>query len=591
MKKVILIAFILFLSSAFADDGQTFYEKSNFKETPRYAQTIAFCKQMAAASPKITYLSYGFSPQGRELPLLIVDKDGLSNARDVRATGRAVFLIQAGIHAGEIDGKDAGFMLIRDMVLRHKQEALLDDVTLLFMPIFNVDGHEHFGPYNRINQNGPAEMGWRVTAQNYNLNRDYLKADSPEMQAWLRLYQRWLPEFFADCHVTDGADYQYAVTYDIDAHGVMAPNLNNWVKNDYLPSMLQKMKMRGTPTITYIFPVKRHDPKSGLASWVATPRFSNGYTAINNRPGLLVETHMLKDYKTRVTATYNILLSSLEILAAQRAPLQEKIREADHETASASFLDKPLVLTYQSTGKADTLDFLGIAYNKKKSAITGKMYISFGTEKETWKVPFFDYFKPKDVVKLPAAYIIPVEWTEVIRRIQMHGIHYNTLRKALNIPVDSYRFSDVHWAEKPFENHHMLTRFTQRPIHEKRIYPAGSIIIPVAQPRAKIIAHILEPKAPDSYLRWGYFDPIFEQKEYAESYVMEAMAPLMLLSNPQLKKDYEQKMKSDSSFANNPQKILFWFYQNSPYWDKRINRYPVGKIKASDMARVLENAY
>ncbi len=386
MKKFIIL--LLLISVVFADDWQTDYEKSGFKETPRYAQTVAFCKRLAQVSPQIAYRSFGLSPQGRELPLLIVDKKGHFNSKKVRESGNAVFLIQAGIHAGEIDGKDAGLMLIRDMIFRHQKDDLLDNVTLLFIPIFNVDGHEHFGPYNRINQDGPTEMGWRVTAQNYNLNRDYLKADSPEMRAWLRLYQDWLPEFFADCHVTDGADYQYAVTYDIDAHGLMADNLNAWVKKRYVPLMKKKMKERGTPTITYIYPVKRHDPKNGLGSWISSPRFSNGYTAINNRPGLLIETHMLKDYKTRVDATYNILLSTIEILADQRQRLQAEIKTADSFTSSARFQNKPLTLSYQHINKADTLDFLGVNYTKKKSTITGKKYISFGKEKTKWKVPF-----------------------------------------------------------------------------------------------------------------------------------------------------------------------------------------------------------
>ncbi len=179
----------------------------------------------------------------------------------------------------------------------------------------------------------------------------------------------------------------------------------------------------------------------------------------------------------------------------------------------------------------------------------------------------------------------------MIERIKLHGIRYTILRKEQKIRVASYRFSDVGWSEKPFENHHLITKFTMQPVEELRLYPAGSIVIPVGQPRAKVIANILEPKAPDSFLRWGYFDPIFEQKEYAESYVMEAMAPLMLISDAELKKVYDQKMAADSAFANNPQKILNWFYKQSPYWDKCINAYPVGKIGGDEFPRVMLNSY
>jgi len=210
----IFIFLLLFTSSliAQADEWQTFYEKSGFLETPRHEQTIEYCQRLAKASPFVRYQSFGTSPQGRNLPLLIINKNGHFTAEEVRKTDQIVFYIQAGIHSGEIDGKDAGFKLIRDLVIHNKYLGLLDHVTILFNPIFSVDAHERFSAYNRANQNGPKEMGWRVTAQNLNLNRDYLKADAHEMQAFLKLYNEWLPGFYADCHVTDGADFQYSIT-------------------------------------------------------------------------------------------------------------------------------------------------------------------------------------------------------------------------------------------------------------------------------------------------------------------------------------------------------------------------------------------
>ncbi|MCK4657398.1 MAG: peptidase M14, partial [candidate division Zixibacteria bacterium] len=199
----------------FDNDLTTYYEKSNFLETPRYDETVAFCKLLEAESPFVKYTSFGITPQGRELPLLIVDK---SESFAPPTDDRIVLLVIACIHPGESDGKDAGLVLIRDLIRDDSLTKQFDDVVLLFIPIFNVDGHERFGPYNRINQNGPLEMGFRVTAQGYNLNRDFLKADSPEMRAWLKLFREWLPDFFIDCHVTDGADYQYTITYGLETH-------------------------------------------------------------------------------------------------------------------------------------------------------------------------------------------------------------------------------------------------------------------------------------------------------------------------------------------------------------------------------------
>jgi len=213
---------------------ETFFETSNYLETPTYDKTIEFCKLLEKSSPWVRYQSFGKSPQGHDLPLLIIDKSSNFDAVKLRKSGKLILLIQACIHPGEPDGKDAGFMLIRDLITKPEMQNLLNQVSILFIPIMNVDGHQRFGQFNRINQNGPKEMGWRTTAQNLNLNRDYIKADSPEIQAWLTLYNQWIPDFFIDCHVTDGADYQYTATYGLEIFGNMQPALTSWTKNIYL---------------------------------------------------------------------------------------------------------------------------------------------------------------------------------------------------------------------------------------------------------------------------------------------------------------------------------------------------------------------
>lgn len=292
----------------------TYYELSNYKETPKYDATIDFCKKLAQNSSEVKFMSYGKSPQGRDLPLLIISKDGDFDLKSIRQKGKVVLMIQACIHAGEPDGKDAGLMLIRDIVISKTATALLNNLCILFIPIVNVDGHERFGKYTRINQNGPTECGWRTTAQNYNLNRDFMKADAPETQAWLQLYNEWLPDFFVDCHVTDGADYQYALTYAMEVYGNMSPELTKWTNENYISKVEKMMKADSFPITPYVQFRNWHDPRSGLISWVAPPMLSQGYAAIQNRPGLLIESHMLKDYKTRVTATYEMLKNTLIIL-------------------------------------------------------------------------------------------------------------------------------------------------------------------------------------------------------------------------------------------------------------------------------------
>ncbi len=588
MRAVFFLCFFpLFLQAQF-DVWQTGYEKSGFKATPRYAETIDYCKRLADASPWIDYQTFGVSPQGRALPLLIADRYGNFTPEKVRRTSQVVFMIQAGIHSGEIDGKDAGLMLLREIAITKKLENLLDNVTILFIPIFNVDGHERFSAYSRANQNGPEKMGWRTTAQNLNLNRDYLKADAPEMQRWLKLFDAWLPDFFADCHVTDGADYQYAITYKIDQHGIIDPLLVDWIEKAYLPPLYEKMTANGFPLVEYVALRNRNDLKDGMVTWAAPPRFSDGYAAIQNRPGLLIETHMFKDYKTRVDATYEILKQTLHILNQERRNLREKIMVVDEMTSQPAFRDKPYPLTYKYADDSTMIDFLGYEYEIIESDLSGGDWARYFTDKpKTFRIPFFNIMEPDVRVQLPEAYIVPVEWMEVIGRIKLHGVEYKTLAEPAKIKINTCKFSNAQWRETPYEGRHPV-QFEVEPLEMEQEFLSGSLVIDMNQRAAKVVAQMLEPKGPDSFVQWGFFDAVFERKEYVEGYVMEERARLMLVSDDSLKAEFEGKMQSDSAFAADPRAILNWFYQKSPYWDKKKDIYPLGRIMERDILNNLK---
>ena len=369
----------------------THYEISGFKETPRYHETIEYSKKLAEKSPLLSYQSFGISPEGRHLPLLIFDNDGASSAGKINANGKAIILIQACIHAGESDGKDAGLMLLRDMAIHGKYIDLLESVTILFVPIFNVDGHERFGPFNRINQNGPEEMGWRATAQRLNLNRDYLKADAPEMQAMIRLYQNYLPDFYIDCHVTDGADYVYPLTYGLQMHGNLTPEQSTWLKNDYLRFVEQNMVASGNPIAPYMDFVQWHDPGKGIREYMETPRYSGGYAAINNRPALLIETHMLKDYKTRVTATYEMLLNSMKLIASQSIVLTQINRDADAFAKELSPKTGKYSLTYKAKKSDKKFAYDGYAYTVEQSELSGGNWYKYSDSPQTINIDYYTW--------------------------------------------------------------------------------------------------------------------------------------------------------------------------------------------------------
>ncbi|HXV14493.1 MAG TPA: M14 family metallopeptidase, partial [Candidatus Krumholzibacteria bacterium] len=311
----ILIPLLLMASPA--DDWSTEFERTGGRLTSTYAQTIEYCRRLDKASKWIRFESFGKSGEGRDLPLLIVDKNGDFSAERAHKRGKAIVFVQAGIHSGEIDGKDAGLILVREMAITRERADLLDRITLVFIPIYNVDGHEHVQPYNRVNQKGPENAGFRATATFLNLNRDYMKADAPETRAWLSLWNRWDPDFFVDCHVTNGADYAYVVTYLMEVFANADPGVAAWSRDRFVPELEPRMRESGFPVVHYVEFRRDHDPASGLKTWASTPRFSTGYVALANRPALLVETHMLKDYATRVTGTHAILQRTLEIVGEQ----------------------------------------------------------------------------------------------------------------------------------------------------------------------------------------------------------------------------------------------------------------------------------
>ena len=552
------------------------FELSGFRKTPPYDETMAYCTKLAKASPFIRIASFGKSPEGRDMPLIIVSKDRIFDPAKARRSGKAIVLIQNGIHAGEIDGKDACLMLMRDMLITKTKISLLQNVVLLVIPFYNVDGHERIGPYNRVNQNGPDEMGWRVTGQNLNLNRDYMKADAPETQAWLKLFTAWMPDMLVDCHVTDGADFQHVVTYSMENHEDLSAPVRSWVNGRFVPTMKAEMQSIGLPIVPYVNLKDEKDISKGLTEGVPPPRFSTAYAALQNRPALLIETHMLKDYKTRVDGTYKLLAITLKKIIDDRDVLHKAI--VDAETQTAMHLESPFPLQWRLVDASNgMLHFLGYKMNIEKSDISGADKVVWTHDPLDLDIPLYDSVEVTVSVKPPVAYIIPQQWVEVINRLKMHGVLLEKLDKPIELNVEHYKFSDAKWQQNPYEGHHPV-RYTTTTFTAKETYPAGTIVARMNQRAARVLINALEPTAPDAFVAWGFFDAIFEQKEYGEGYVLEKMASDMIAKDSALKQEFENKLQADTAFAHAPYQRLNFFYQHSPYWDKSLNVYPISRL-------------
>jgi Zinc carboxypeptidase len=569
------------LLAAPAADWRTPSEETGNLETPRLSETVAYLKRLAAASPWIRVSSFGRSGEGRDLVLVVAAKDGAFDPAAASKSGRAVVLVQAGIHAGEIDGKDAGLALLRDIAVTREKAALLDHVVLLFMPIYNVDGHERFGPWNRINQDGPKEMGWRVTSRNLNLNRDYLKADAVETRAWLKVFSAWRPDLTIDSHVTDGADFQYDVTYAIETGPNVAPGVASWVRGSLLKRLLPGLEARGHQVAPYIQLVDDADPGRGQAGAISDPRFSTGYTVLRNRPSFLIETHMLKDYPTRVRATYDTLAGLLEAVGRDAEALRAAVRAADADAARPGRTP----LRFRVTETARPIEFKGYEWTRGPSTVSGAVKVVYGHDPITRTVDRFDQFEVTVEVERPRAYLVPPQWTEVIEVLRAHGLRLLRLAEPLSAAVGGYRLSEPHWQEAPFEGRHPVTFKSERADGVTRVFPPGTVVVPLDQPDSALAVNLLDPQGPDALAAWGFFDAIFEQKEYYESYVMERMAQEMLDRDPKLVAEFDAAL-ADPKFAASPRARLDFFYRRTPYWDDRIGLYPVGLV-TSDATRLV----
>ncbi len=555
-------------------DWLTHFEKSNQLESPNYEDTLKYLQKFADHTPYVKINTIGFTPQGRELKVIIVSKDKCFTPEQAQKTDKAIVLIQNGIHPGEVEGKDACMLLLREILITKEKQSLLDNTVLLIIPVFNIDGHERISPFNRPNQNGPKKMGWRTNALNLNLNRDYLKADTPEIRSFLKLFNDWLPDFMIDNHTTNGADYQYHVTYGIETHQNIDRGLINWIDKKYLPHLLNKVEEDGFIIGPYM-EFKAGTIESGILNLPAPPRLSHGYCAAQNRVCLLVETHSLKPFANRVFSTKSMMVHSLSFINNNYKELVLLNKQADKETLKYYLSRKkkfPLVL--QGNGKFDKFLFKGYEWYDEYSKITGSTVRKYTGKAVKIEVPFFNQASSVTKISVPPAYLIPPQFSEIIDVLKAHQIKFNLLKSEKKIKVEKYRFEDVRFVEKPYEGRQLLS-FKCFSFTETVDVESGTLIVYTNQRQLRVIINLLEPEAPDSFVNWGFFNAFFERKEYAEAYVMEPYAKQMMKDNPQLRSDFYKKLNENESFRNNSGERLDFFYKRSPFYDKGENIYPI----------------
>ena len=577
---------------------RTLAEQSNFTQTGRIEEVERLSGEFAAAWPQaVGSFEYGRSAQGRPMRALIVSRTGALTSEEIRGRKIPLLMLQGGIHPGESDGKDAGFIAIRELLEGSAAPGVLEKIAILFVPAFNTDGHERTGRWNRPNQKGPEETGWRTTAQNLNLNRDYTKADAPEMQAMLRLIDSWDPLVCADLHVTDGADFEPDVSIQVEPVNQGDPDLRaSGVQ--LRDRLIAKLAALGSmPLDFYPDLAKTDDPSSGFALTVYSPRFSTGYFPQRNRFTVLVETHSWKEYALRVRITRNTIVGLAELVAAHGGEWLGWCSRAD-VTAATRLAGAEVTLDYvtrwreparagaatserEDPADARVIEFRGYAYTRTESAISGGLVTAYDPKTpQIWRVPMRDAVKPLLVVRAPGAgYVVPVSFASIIGpRLEAHGIAFELVgQRHAAVLAGVFRAQRVTFSTAPFEGR-MRAQLEGAWSEEAVDIEAGALFVPIAQPLARLVAALFEPQAPDSFAAWGFFNACFEQKEQMEPYVAEQIAAGMLAADAGLREEFNAKLQSEPEFARSPSERLEFFLRRHASWDERYNLYPVVRV-------------
>ena len=578
------LAFVSAAAPAAADRAEawkTHAERTGYRETGDYAEAIRFCRALEKASPWVRVESYGTSGQGRDLPIVILSKTGDFSPDRARRAGKPIVLIQNGIHSGEIEGKDASLELMRDIAVDRTRAALLDRVTILVLPIFSVDSHERSGPHNRINQNGPASMGWRPSPLGLNLNRDYLKAETPEMQALIsRVFTRWWPHLLVDNHTTDGADYRHDLTLGIDVGPAVPAPLERWIGSAFEGRVIPRVEAMGHLPAPYLNFRTWTNPASGVDMGASSPRFSTGYATIQCRPGILVETHMLKSYATRVRATYDLLVALLEELNAHPDALTGAVAAAESLVSRRGRERDParreVVLRSKPTGKSEPFHYKGVVARMEWSDLAGAPVPRYQSAPWDTVIPLFREQAPSVTSIQPAGYLVPREWVKVAEKLDLHGVRYRRLARPHADSVEVQRIAG--WTVgNPSEGHRPIT--VDRLVLERRwrSYRPGDLWVPLDQRGALVAMHLLEARAPDGLMYWNAFDTVLDRKEYAEIYVMEPIARRMVADQPRLAEEFRAALAADSALARDPAARMDFFYRRSPWADPEQNLHPAAR--------------
>lgn len=551
----------------------TVYETSGGRQTPTYAQIMDWWNAADRASKKISVMQKGPTDAGFPLHLALISDQGYTTVGQAQKDGKLIILINNGIHPGEPDGIDASMLLAKEIV--SGTISLPASVVLAIIPVYNIGGCLRRSAHYRVDQEGPDEFGSRGNSQNLDLNRDFIKLDSKEAFSFCAIYQECDPAIFVDNHVSNGADYQHVMTLLTSQYSKLGGSMGTYLHETFEPALYASMKTKGYDLIPYVN-IGGDKPEKGWNEFWDSPRYTSGYATLWNSFAFVPETHMLKPYPQRVASTKALMECFISFAGANAATIRSLREETKKRISNATSL--PISWRLDKS-RHTNYTFKGYESGTKPSAISGQPRLFYDRSKPfTATVPVYGYYTPERIISTPRAYVIPQGWWKVIERLQINGIRMRRLSQDSTFEVETYRIEDYSTAARPYEGHHANSNVKVSWQKQSLTFLKGDWYIPLDQPGNRFLMETLEPQAEDSYFAWNFFDAILGQKEGYSAYVFEDKAAAYLQTQPDLKKQLEQRVATDSSFAKSGRAQLDFIYKNSPWYEPDHNRYPVFRV-------------
>ncbi|MGB3592254.1 MAG: M14 family metallopeptidase [Nonlabens sp.] len=549
-------------------DLLTPFEKGNGNQTATYEEAIEFYEKLSSEFSTISMEEVGTTDAGE--PLHLVTYAHSSVDWSVPNKEKIKILVNNGIHPGESDGIDATMVLMRDLA----SGTFKTPENLIFSAIvvYNVGGALNRNSTTRTNQNGPESYGFRGNARNYDLNRDFIKADTRNARAFYQIYHKIYPDIFIDNHVSNGADYQYTLTHLFTQHNKLGHAAGNYVHNSLQPQLEKRLMERDIPITPY---VNVHDdaPEKGFSQFIDHPRYSTGYTALWNTLGMMVETHMLKPYSDRVKGTKAIMEEMIFIGTSNMAQIkQARINNFNSFAASSSY-----ALNHEiNYHVADTLDFMGYQARRDKSKLTGNPLLTYDRNAPfTKKTTYHAYTTGTDSITIPTHYIIPKGYHKVLELLRLNNIQMDLVPNDSTMLVERYRIKAYQTTSRPYEGHfpHRNVELEKETVELR--FRESDVIIPTSQPGIRYLLETLEPMAQDSFFKWNFFDTILQQKEGFSSYVFENTARELMENDPALQKQFDSIKRKNKDFARSNRAQLDWLHKRSVNYEPAHLVYPI----------------